>query len=206
MHTASNVPNLRAMRHTIAHGAARLAVLALLGTPLLAHTPAQEPDDAFAKGAWHRELGAHVGIETWNYNISHETMYGGSVGLSYGLGKGVALVLSAPLYYIEQRTPDAWLLGFTWGARWRVLGRKRLSLFVEGEVGVSRAEHYAPPTGTRFKYLALGTVGVTTSLRRGTHLLAGVKLVHLSNNGLAGRARNPDIEAVGPRIAVLTRF
>ena len=194
------------MRHTIAHGATRLAVLALLGTPLLAQMPAHEPDDAFARGAWHRELGAHVGIETWNYNISHETMYGGSVGLSYGLGKGVALVLSAPLYYIEQRTPDAWLLGFTWGARWRVLERKGVSLFVEGEVGVSRAEHYAPPGGTRFNYLALGTVGVTTRLRRDTHLLTGVKLVHVSNNGLAGRSRNPDIEAVGPRIAVLTRF
>jgi hypothetical protein len=47
---------------------------------------------------------------------------------------------------------------------------------------------------------------VTTRLKGGTHLLTGVKLVHVSNNGLAGRARNPDIEAVGARIAVLTRF
>lgn len=178
----------------------------LFGAPLLAQTPADETDDAFAKGAWHRELGVHGAIETWNYNVSHETLVGATVGLSYGLGKGVALVLSAPLYYVEQRTPDAWLLGFTWGGRWRVLERRRASLFLEGEVGVSRAEHDVPPGGTRFNYLALGTVGVTTKLRRDTHLLAGLKLVHVSNNGIAGRSRNPDIEAIGPRIAILTRF
>jgi hypothetical protein len=194
------------MGHTLAHGAAWLVGFALLAPPLLAQAPPRETGDPFAKGAWHRELGVHGAIEAWNYNISHETMVGGTVGLSYGLGKNVTLVLTAPLYYIEQRTPDAWLLGFTWGARWRMLERRRASLFVEGEVGISRAEHYAPPGGTRFNYLALGTVGVTTKLRRDTHLLTGVKLVHVSNNGLAGRGRNPDIEAIGPRIALLTRF
>jgi hypothetical protein len=38
------------------------------------------------------------------------------------------------------------------------------------------------------------------------HFLAGLKCIHVSNNGLAGRHRNPDIEAVGPQASVLVRF
>ena len=196
----------RAIRHT-------LAALILLGlsAPFASHVHAQQPqppssDDLFADAAWHLELGVHGAIETWNYNNSHENMFAATVGVSYGLKKNLAIVISAPLYYVEQRGSDAWLLGATWGVRWRVLTRGRASIFVEVEVGVSKAETYTPPRGTRFNYLALGGAGVAVRLVRNTHLLTGFKWVHVSNNGLAGRDRNPDIEAVGPHIAVLTRF
>ena len=167
---------------------------------------ASPEDDLFSNGAWHLELGTHGAIETWNYNLSHENMLAATMGVSYGLRRNLALVLSAPLYYVEQRGADAWLLGTTWGIRWRALEVSRLGIFVEVEVGLSRAELPAPPGGTRFNYLALGGGGVSLRLSRGAHLLSGLKWVHVSNNGLAGRHRNPDIEAVGPRLSVLLRF
>ena len=46
----------------------------------------------------------------------------------------------------------------------------------------------------------------TIRVRSGVHLLAGLKWIHVSNNGLAGRDRNPDIEAVGPTLGVLLGF
>lgn len=167
---------------------------------------AAPPDDVFADAAWHLELGSHYAIETWNYNGNHEIMASGIVAVSYGVKQDLALILSAPLYYVDQRGPNAWLLGTTCGVRWRALGRGRVALFVEAEVGISRAETYTPPRGTRFNYLALGGAGLTMRVARGTHLLTGLKWIHVSNSGFAGRDRNPDIEAVGPRIALLLRF
>jgi len=78
--------------------------------------------------------------------------------------------------------------------------------FWEVEVGISKSDAFTPPGGTRFNYVAQGGAGVTRRLSSTTYLLAGLKWMHLSNNSLAGRGRNPDIEAVGPHVAVLTRF
>ena len=127
-------------------------------------------------------------------------------GVTYGLGKSTVLIVHAPLYYIDQRGADAFLLGITWGIRSRFLKRQRWAAYWEFEVGISKSDAFTPPGGTRFNYLALGGAGVTRRLSRHAHVLAGLKWIHVSNNGLAGRRRNPDIEAVGPQVAVLTRF
>jgi hypothetical protein len=172
----------------------------------MAASAAAQEGDLFARKAWHLEFQTHGAIETWNYNISHENMAGPTLGFTYGLGKSTVAVVHAPLYYIDQRGPDAWLLGITWGVRSRFLRRERWSAYWEFEVGISKADAFTPPGGTRFNYLALGAAGITTRVSGNTHLLAGLKWVHVSNNGLAGRRRNPDIEAVGPHVALLTRF
>jgi hypothetical protein len=167
---------------------------------------AQETSDLFATRAWHVEFQAHAAIETWNYNVSHETMSGIAAGFTYGLGKSTVLVVHTPLYYVDQRGPDAALLGITWGVRNRFLKRGAWGAYWEVEVGISKSDAFTPPGGTRFNYLAQGAVGVTRRVSRHAHVLAGLKWVHLSNNGHAGRRRNPDIEAVGPHVALLTRF
>ena len=163
-------------------------------------------DDPFARGSWHLELGAHGALETWNYNISHEEMVSGYAGLTYGLGRGVVFRVGSPLYYVDQRGTNAYLLGVTWGVRGRVSRRKAWSVYWEFDVGLSDADTYVPPGGTRFNYLALGGGGVSVRLRPGVHAVAGLRWVHVSNNGLAGRSRNPDIEAVGPTVGVLLAF
>jgi len=90
--------------------------------------------------------------------------------------------------------------------RSRFLKGEHWAAYWELEVGVSKSDAFTPPGGTRCNSLALGATGVTRRLSRDTHLLAGLKWVHVSNNGLAGRERNPDIEAIGPRVGVVLGF
>ena len=162
--------------------------------------------DSFARRGWHLELTAHAAIETWNYNVSHETLIGVSPGVTYGLRDGLVLTAAGPLYYVDQRGADAYLLGATFGVRGRVYRARRVSVFLEFDVGVSKADSITPPRGTQFNYLAAGGGGATVRLRPGLHLLVGLRWIHVSNNGLAGSSRNPDIEAIGPQAGVLIGF
>jgi hypothetical protein len=177
-------------------------------TPPTSGSAAQTRDDLdpFVLRGWHLELGGHGALETWNYNGSHEEMYGWRGGLTYGLGKGLVLTAGGPLYYVSQRGVDGWLVGAAFGVRGRVYRKQRVSAYLEFEVGISESDTSVPPRGTRFNYVALGGAGTTIRLRRGIHLLTGLKWIHVSNNGLAGRHRNPDIEAVGPNAALLIAF
>jgi hypothetical protein len=194
----SSLHSLRGIRHTI--------TLLLLSAMPAAAQPAERPDDPFARRAWNVQLTGHGALETWNYNISHEELWGVVPGFTYGLGKGLVLTATYPLYYVSQRDVDAWIIGITIGMRGRIWRRGSASVFWEVDVGISKADTFTPPRGTRFNYLALGGAGATFRLRRGTHLVAGLKLIHVSNNGLAGRHRNPDIEAVGPHAGLLIAF
>lgn len=198
------------MRSTIIEalkGALSCVVLALTVVPPAQAQPRKsDSDDPFARHGWHLELGGHGALETWNYNISHEELYGWRAGLTYGLRRGLTLTAASPIFYVAQRRTNAYLIGATVGIRGRIYRRGKVSTFLDVEVGVCESDTPVPPRGTRFNYLALGGGGVTVRLRRGVHLLTGLKWIHLSNNGLAGRDRNPDIEAVGPHAALLLRF
>ena len=199
----------RSMRFTIVQAVCRfLTPIALLTMVASSTVGAQEiqQDDPFQRRGWHVELGVHGALETWNYNGSHEEMSGVRAGFAYGLGNSMTFIAGWPLYYISQRGVDGSLFATTVGLRGRVYRHGRVSGFLEFEVGVSESDTPVTPRGTRFNYLALGGVGVTIRLRPGVHLLTGVKWIHVSNNGLAGRDRNPDIEAVGPHASVLVRF
>jgi hypothetical protein len=201
------------MRLTIAHErliyrrglwlATCCSVLALT-TSALAQTGSR--DDAFARGGWNLELGAHAAIETWNYNLSHEALAGIVPGVAYGVRDGLVLTAEGPLYFVDQRGIDAYLLGVTCGVRARILRRGSVSGFLELQVGISEADTFTPPRGTRFNYLAIGGAGATVRLRPSLHLVASLRWIHVSNNGLAGRSRNPDIEAVGPHVGLLIGF
>jgi len=179
-------------------------VLAAPG-PARAQSP-PPPDDPFVRGSWNFQLAGHAAFEIWNYNGNHEEMYGFVPGLSYGLSDAVAAVVTFPMYYVDQRGVDAALQGITFGLRSRLYRRGQASIFFDFDVGVSYADTYTPPRGTRFNYLALGTIGVMCPVRHGLQLMAGARLAHVSNNGLAGRDRNPDIEALGLQIGALRRF
>jgi hypothetical protein len=178
-------------------------ILVAVGT---AAPAAAQTDDPFARRGWHLELDGRGALEAWNYNISHEKLFGGYVGLTYGLSDGLVFTAGWPMTYVSQRGVDAVIMGGTFGVRGRMYRRPRWSLFAGGEVGVSDADTYVPPRGTRFNYLAIGIVGVQARVRRGVHLLTGLEVIHVSNGGFAGRDRNPDIEAIGPRVGLLVAF
>lgn len=181
-------------------------VLFLLAAAAPAAAQQSGPPDTFARGAWNFQLAAHGAVEIWNYNGNHEEMYGFVPGISYGLSDAVAAVVTFPMYYVDQRGVDAAFQGITFGLRSRLYRRRTVSLYFDFDVGVSYADTHTPPRGTRFNYLALGTVGTIVPVWRGVDLMTGVRLIHVSNNGLAGRDRNPDIEALGLQVGILRRF
>jgi hypothetical protein len=203
------------MPPTIAHGLHRSGVPRLIASALCAlgmsaslasAQPARTSDDSFARRGWQLELGGSAALEAWNYNISHEELFGIAIGLNYGLLNGLVLTASWPLVYVSQRGVDATVIGATVGVRGRILRRPRWSFFLSGALGVSDADTFVPPRGTRFNYLAIGGIGVTGRVCAGVHWLAGLDVIHVSNAGHAGRDRNPDIEAIGPRVALLLAF
>jgi hypothetical protein len=201
------------MRGTLTHARAPTALLVSLLSILSATGTAAQtrpippvPEDPLAGHGWHLDLTVHSAFEVANYNGNHEEMLAGFAGFTYGIREGLAVRVATPLYYVWQRGTDAYLFGVTGGLRGRLVKKPRWSVFWEFELGVSEADTYVPPRGTRFNYLAIGGGGVTVRIRTGIHLLGGLRFVHLSNNSLAGRNRNPDIEALGPAIGLLYGF
>lgn len=189
-----------------AYFAVFLAALVVPAAAIAQVTAGPHGTDPFARRGWHLELDVHRAIETWNYNVSHEDLFGIEPGITYGIRDGLVLRAAGPLYYVDQRDVNAFLLGATLGVRGRVYHARRLSAFLEFDIGISNADTFTPPGGTRFNYLALGAAGATVRLRPSLHLLGSLRWIHVSNNGLAGSSRNPDIEAVGPQVGLLIGF
>jgi hypothetical protein len=185
-----------------------LVAMATLHVAIVAEAQTQSavPEDPLSRRGWQLELTPHGAIETWNYNGNHEDMLGLFAGITYGIREGLALKVASPLYYVWQRDTDGYLFGLTWGVRGRLVKKRRWSGFWEFEVGVSESDTFVPPRGTRFNYLAIGGGGVLVRVRPGVHALGGLRWVHVSNNSLAGRSRNPDIEAIGPTVGLLFGF
>jgi hypothetical protein len=171
--------------------------------------PASAPilvDDPFARRGWHVELGGHAALEAWNYNLSHEELFGFVTGMTYGLRDGLVFTASWPFYHVSQRGPAAFMMGATFGVRGRLYRRPSWSIFLGGALGIADADTFVPSRGTRFNYLAIGSVGMTKRISRGVHWVASLDVTHVSNGGHAGRSRNPDIEAIGPRVGVVLAF
>ncbi len=119
---------------------------------------------------------------------------------------GLVLMARQRLYYISQRKNDSRLLGVTAGLRARVYRRGRASAFLQFDLGISDAAVALPPGGTRFNYVAIGGGGAMVRLNNRLQLLAALEVIHISNGGLAGPDRNPDIEAIGPTVGVSIGF
>jgi hypothetical protein len=194
------------MRHTISHQVLALGAFLLVAASASAQSVPPPADDPFARGRWHFQTTLHAALEAWNYNSSHEELYGISEGLTYGVREGLAITMNQRIYYVSQRANDSWVLGLTFGVRGRVYQHGRTSVFLEGNVGISDAAIATPPRGTRFNYLALGSGGVLVTVKPRLHLLASLQLIHVSNNGLKSPSRNPDTEAIGPVLGLVVGF
>lgn len=168
--------------------------------------PPSTPEDAFQKGRWRAEFVAHAALEAWNYNPSHEELYGLVQGVSYGLRDGLVLLARQRLMYVSQRRNDSRLLAITTGLRGRIYRRGRMTGFVQFDLGVSDAAVALPPGGTRFNYLAVGGGGVMMQMSRRVQAIAVLEVIHISNAGIAGNDRNPDIEAIGPSLGISIGF
>jgi opacity protein-like surface antigen len=192
------------MRLTILH--AILLVLAAAGSAAAQAAAPDDPGSPFARGRWHFEFAGQAALEAWNYNGSHEELYGLEQGLTYGLRDGLVLRMNQRFIYVSQRGEDGVVLGLTIGVRGRVLQRGRTAAFLQGEVGISHTAVAAPPRGTRYNYLAIGGGGLMLRLNRRAHMVTALQLVHLSNASVKGPGRNPDLEAIGLSLGLNLHF
>ena len=178
----------------------------MLAVDIHAQTAAVASDDSFAKGRWRAEFLVQGALEAWNYNPSHEELYGLVQGVTYGLREGLVLMVRQRLYYVSQRGNDSRALGLTSGLRARIYRRGRASGFLQFDMGVADAAVALPPRGTRFNYLAIGGGGVTVQINRRIEAVGTLEVIHISNASLAGPDRNPDIEAIGPSLGISIAF
>jgi len=186
---------------TILHALAALFLAATSSTAQERFEP-----DPFTRGVWQFEADASAGFELWNYNISHEDMFGLNQTLSHAVGDGFVVRGGQRFAYVSQRGEDAVLLALTGGVRWRIGQHGRLIGFLQGDLGISYTAIATPPRGTRFNYLASGGGGVMVRMTPRTYFTSTLLLTHVSNAGLRGRSRNPDIEALGPTLGVCVMF
>ena len=163
-------------------------------------------DDVFAAGRWHAEFAVQPAFEAWNYNTSHEELYGLHQGVTYGLRDGLVMAVRQRFYYVSQRANDTRVLGLTGGLRVRVYRAGRASAFLQFDLGISDAAIATPPRGTRFNYLASGGGGVLIRLNSRLHLITSLDVVHISNASVKGPNRNPDIEAIGTTLGLMVGF
>jgi len=164
------------------------------------------PAGDFAKGCWHAEFAAQAALEAWNYNPSHEELYGLVQGVGFGLRDGLMLIARQRLSYVSQRRNDSHLLGVTAGLRGRVYRHGRATSFYQFDLGISSAAIAVPPRGTRFNYVAAGGGGMFVRLDGRVNLVATLEVIHISNGGLKGPDRNPDIEAIGASLGFTVRL
>jgi hypothetical protein len=144
--------------------------------------------------------------EAWDYNLSDEDLFGGSAAIVYRLTTNWAIGLEGFVIGVHQETtPSTAVPGFATLVRWQ-RARTAIAPFIEIGVGLSYAVDPVPARGTRFNYVALIGAGVTRPLTDDLSLLIALRWLHLSNNGLAGRDHNPDVQALGARIGVVVPF
>lgn len=179
-----------AARYRMRLWSAIVALLALAADVGLAQTP-----------AWHVDV---VGIalpETWDHNESRELIVGVSVGAERRLWRALRLRTEGLMLRVNQTGPDAWVRGLIVGARGRWQA-SRVKPFFDVAVGVSGATARVPTRGTSFNYVIVAGGGIQVPMRSRVSLDLGGRWFHLSNNGREGRHRNPDIQTLGPFLAI----
>lgn len=150
--------------------------------------------------SWHLDVGVMALVEAWDLNQAREELAGVRLGVDRHVWKGLAIRAEGVFLSIAQAGKDGSLAGFTLStrARWRrSIGRP----FVELGAGMSQATVPIPARGTTFNLLLVSAGGIEIPFGSFSLDLA-MRWLHLSNNGREGRHRNPDVQSVGPTIAI----
>jgi hypothetical protein len=184
-----------------------LAIVALLVVANVTSTAQGGSGASGASGAggaargWHVDIGGAILPEAWEPNESREWFTGAIAGVDRRLWRGLAVRGEALLLRVTQPAEDAWLRGWTVGARTR-WHRRTARPVIDIAVGTAEATRRIPPRGTRFNYLAVIGAGVEMPFRQRLVSVTG-RWLHASNNGREGRHRNPDIQSLGVVIGVV---
>jgi len=154
--------------------------------------------EAVATQTWAVELTGGFFVESWDMNQFREQLAGATVGLYRQLSPRWAIGFEAQMLHVNQ-TPASNVLmpALSLMLRWTALEVGETSVFFEGGAGPAYASGRVPTHGTQFNIVTQTGVGLSRRIVSRVDMLGGARWLHLSNNSLDGRWRNPDIQALG---------
>lgn len=166
---------------------------------LVAACPAAaQPVDLFEPDVQSFEWSGSYLPEIWNENLATDRL----VGVIFTAGRSWAPGWQGLTEFALGRAmlggePDALYVGVTGGVRRRIARHGRATFYLDALVGFALANRHVPKRGTSFNWVAQGGGGWLWRLGTQTYAVTGVRVYHLSNGGMQGNHRNPDIEAIG---------
>ncbi len=150
------------------------------------------------RSRWHVDLTGGFFLEAWDLNRFKEQLTGAAIGVSRRMTSNWTLGIETSLLHVNQEPlGDVFLPALSVMLRWHAFHVGDTSVYVEGGGGASYASNEVPNRGTRFNLVSQTGVGIARALNARLDLVGGLRWLHLSNNSLDGRSRNPDIQALG---------
>ena len=147
---------------------------------------------------WKLEVAGVFFREAWDLNHQRERPVGGVILFARNLKPNWAIGVETTLLHVSQKSGPSIFL-----PAWSLMLRRDLfrfgifSVFAEGSGGLSYASDRVPARGTQFNLVSQLGMGLLGRVSPRGRLVTSVRWLHLSNNGLNGSSRNPDIQAVG---------
>jgi hypothetical protein len=175
----------------------------------VADAPSTGPSDvaANASGAEPFEKG------TWAFHLSGSyydsfdgdiTLVYGSACVGYYFADGWAVDLRLSGYDLEQDGESRGVAGsFGVDLRSHFLVRDPFSLYLDGGLGIIRADSRFPNGGTNTNFTAQAGFGATYRLDDSVHLIGGVRWFHISNARRYGVDRNASTDGTAVYLGVM---
>jgi hypothetical protein len=155
-------------------------------------------DRSGERDRWHLDLTGGFFLEAWDLNRFQEQLVGASIGLSRRITPKWTVGVETSLLHVNQEPlGDVFLPTLSLLLKWHAFQVGETSVFFEGGGGASYASNEVPNRGTRFNLVSQTGVGLARALSTRVTVVGGLRWLHVSNNSLDGRARNPDIQALG---------
>ena len=149
-------------------------------------------------GEWSLQFSGSFFRESWDLNVFRERLAGASFAAFRQLTPRWAIGFETNLLHVRQDPlKDVVLPTVNLLARWSAFRLGKTVVFLEGGGGLSYASGIVPNEGTRFNFVSQTGVGLLRPVSPRVDLLGGARWLHVSNNGLDGSRRNPDIQALG---------
>ncbi len=147
---------------------------------------------------WKLEVAGVFFREAWDLNRQRERPVGGVILFARSLKPNWAIGVETTLLHVSQKPgPNIFLPAWSLMLRRDLFRFGIFSVFAEGSGGLSYASDRVPARGTQFNLVSQLGMGLLGRISPRGRLVTSVRWLHLSNNGLNGSSRNPDIQAVG---------
>jgi hypothetical protein len=160
----------------------------------------------FERGCQTLEISGLYQQEVWDLNETRDSVAGIAVAFAHALFDGWVVAGEATGLRVAQPSPAGHVGGGTALLRRRFIEVGRVTMFGDIGLGFSYADAAVPLGGTQFNYLLQGGVGASRQVTARLGLIGHIRHLHVSNNSLAGRQRNPDFRGMGAQIGMLLKL